>query len=194
MSPGISLSAISLSYNGGKDCLILLILLLSLLSNHPNLPNLLPAIYIPPRHPFLAVEVFVASSAEEYHLTLARYSQTSMRDAFADYLRENTAVKAIFVGTRRTDPHGGKLGTFQPTDGGWPGFMRVHPVIEWKYGNVWAVSLFLPRPRASILSSILFIWRVCARNIPLKPRQKVLTSYNRSQKKAPPSGLTRRAC
>lgn len=91
-----------------------------------------------------------------------------MRDAFSDYLRENTAVKAIFVGTRRTDPHGGKLGAFQPTDGGWPSFMRVHPVIEWKYGDVWAVSLPTP-PHAPFLSSIFFIWRVCARNIPLNP-------------------------
>lgn len=64
-----------------------------------------------------------------------------MRDAFAEYLKKNVTVEAILVGTRRTDPHGGKLGSFQPTDGGWPAFMRVHPVIEWKYGEVWAVSL-----------------------------------------------------
>lgn len=82
-----------------------------------------------------------------------------MRDAFADYLRENTAVKAIFVGTRRTDPHGGKLGTFQPTDGGWPSFMRVHPVIEWKYGDVWAVSLLIPP--TGTLSLISFSFGVC---------------------------------
>lgn len=80
-----------------------------------------------------------------------------MRDAFADYLRENVAVKAIFVGTRRTDPHGGKLGTFQLTDGGWPSFMRVHPVIEWKYGNVWAVSLPTLTPR---ILSLLYLFRL----------------------------------
>lgn len=66
-----------------------------------------------------------------------------MREAFADYLAHNDRVEAIFVGTRRTDPHGGRLGSFQRTDGGWPGFMRVHPVIGWRYGEVWAVSLFL---------------------------------------------------
>lgn len=86
-----------------------------------------------------------------------------MRDAFADYLRENNAVKAILVGTRRTDPHGGKLGNFQPTDGGWPSFMRVHPVIEWKYGNVWAVSLSIP-PLYTCLS-ISFSLGVSACNI-----------------------------
>lgn len=65
-----------------------------------------------------------------------------MRAAFAEYLDHNKGVEAVFVGTRRTDPHGGKLDGFQRTDHGWPGFMRVHPVIEWRYGEVWAVSCF----------------------------------------------------
>ena len=63
-----------------------------------------------------------------------------MREAFSDYLGSNRSISAIFVGTRRTDPHGGQLSALQPTDGGWPAFMRVHPVIEWRYADIWAVS------------------------------------------------------
>lgn len=140
------LSAISISYNGGKDCLLLLVLLLSILHTHPALPPLLPAIYISPPFPFSAVDDFVESSSAAYHLALARYSQPTMREAFADYLAHNDRVEAIFVGTRRTDPHGGRLGSFQRTDGGWPGFMRVHPVIEWRYGEVWAFLRHLNIP------------------------------------------------
>ena len=44
-------------------------------------------------------------------------------------------MKAVFVGTRRTDPHGENLKHFDPTDAGWPAFMRVHPVIDWHYGT-----------------------------------------------------------
>ncbi|MCJ1451580.1 3'-phosphoadenosine 5'-phosphosulfate sulfotransferase [Mycoblastus sanguinarius] len=134
------LPALSLSYNGGKDCLVLLILYLSLLSTHPHLPttNKLESILIPPPHPFPLVDNFIASSSEHYHLNLARYSSPSMKDAFREYLGgKGSGVEAIFVGTRRTDPHGGKLGAFDPTDGGWPAFMRVHPVLEWRYGEVW---------------------------------------------------------
>ncbi|KAI4169594.1 MAG: hypothetical protein LQ346_008953, partial [Caloplaca aetnensis] len=67
-----------------------------------------------------------------------------MKEAFASYLAKHTEVEAIFVGTRRTDPHGGRLSKdgFDVTDGGWPRFMRVHPVIEWHYAEVWAVCLF----------------------------------------------------
>lgn len=63
-----------------------------------------------------------------------------MPEAFSDYLGSNRSICAIFVGTRRTDPHGGRLSALQPTDGGWPAFMRVHPVIEWRYADIWAVS------------------------------------------------------
>lgn len=72
-----------------------------------------------------------------------------MRGAFEKYLAEHDEVEAIFVGTRRTDPHGGKLSAngFDETDRGWPRFMRVNPVIEWHYAEVWAVSLPFPVSR-----------------------------------------------
>lgn len=63
-----------------------------------------------------------------------------MRDAFASYLQDKPGIKAIFVGTRRTDPHGEHLGFFDETDRGWPPFMRVHPVIDWHYAEIWAVG------------------------------------------------------
>ncbi|KAI4198031.1 MAG: hypothetical protein LQ350_005542 [Teloschistes chrysophthalmus] len=170
------LRTLSLSYNGGKDCLVLLILYLSLLSTHPDLPDRLPAIYIPPSHPFASVTDFTLRSAARYHLNLDLYSDESssssqftttststtpkgqddagregrggkgkgggsMKEAFTQYLSRNPDVDAIFVGTRRTDPHGGKLSPegFDMTDGGWPRFMRVHPVIEWHYREIWAL-------------------------------------------------------
>jgi len=140
-----SLSALSLSYNGGKDCLVLLILYLASLSRHPHLPPSLPAILIPPPHPFPSIDTFVAASSQKYHLSLSRYSSPSMSTAFRSYLSSSAGqpIKAIFVGTRRTDPHGGKLSAYDVTDRGWPEFMRVHPVLEWRYAEVWAFLRYL---------------------------------------------------
>ncbi|KAL8714326.1 MAG: hypothetical protein Q9220_001657 [cf. Caloplaca sp. 1 TL-2023] len=154
------LHTLSLSYNGGKDCLVLLILYLSLLSTHSSLPASLPAIYIPPSHPFASVTDFTVRSSKHYHLSLDIHSEEEgknkghggggggMKAAFASYLSKNTTIEAIFVGTRRTDPHGGKLSPsgFDVTDGGWPRFMRVHPVIEWRYAEVWAFLRHLKIP------------------------------------------------
>lgn len=63
-----------------------------------------------------------------------------MREALEAYLKERPRLKAVFVGTRRTDPHGAKLTHFDETDEGWPAFVRVHPVIDWHYAEIWAVS------------------------------------------------------
>jgi FAD synthetase len=135
---------LSFSYNGGKDCLVLLILYLVALHARSvktltRLPDKLQSVYIVSPHPFPEVEEFVQLSIDTYHLDLARYSK-SMRQAFEDYLQDKAQVKAIFVGTRRTDPHGATLKYFDPTDRGWPAFMRIHPVIDWHYAQVWTVS------------------------------------------------------
>ncbi|KAK6531199.1 hypothetical protein TWF281_008022 [Arthrobotrys megalospora] len=201
------LDHIALSFNGGKDCLVLLILLLAVLdeyftlgaqkptteftasevypntpeslvtaSTYPSLssstertdpslekenentppaqsnsngipngisngvptPHKIHTVYIHSSHPFAEVDEFVAQCVKSYHLDLLRYDEKGgMKHAFQVYLSQNPKVKAIFVGTRRTDPHGGNLKHFDLTDGGWPGFMRCHPVIDWCYGDVW---------------------------------------------------------
>ncbi|KAJ5488492.1 FAD synthase [Penicillium diatomitis] len=170
-------SELSISYNGGKDCLVMLILFLAGL--HPHLSatqsgpdsttpqsipattpststpstsdqsegssetiSEIPAIYALPPDPFDAVEDFVITSAQAYHLQVTKYTTappaTTMRSCFEDYLAGHPGIRAIFVGTRRTDPHGGKLTHFDQTDHGWPDFMRIHPVIDWHYAEIWA--------------------------------------------------------
>ncbi|KAL1969149.1 hypothetical protein VTN77DRAFT_403 [Rasamsonia byssochlamydoides] len=151
-----SLRELSLSYNGGKDCLVLLILFLA--SLHPLHDDqgitTIPAIYALPPHPFASVEDFVRSSSRQYHLSLTRYTtdppRTTLRSAFESYLSLNPSIKAIFVGTRRTDPHGAKLTHFDRTDHGWPDFVRIHPVIDWHYAEIWAFIRHLGIPYCSL--------------------------------------------
>ncbi|KAJ0163492.1 FAD synthase [Colletotrichum tanaceti] len=148
--------------------LVLLIMLLACLarrypspskSSQPNdsngttsFPDKFQAVYIVSKHPFAEVDDFVEATSSQYHLDVKRYLM-SMKQGLGAYLEDRPNVKAIFVGTRRTDPHGEKLTHFDPTDSGWPDFMRVHPVIDWHYGKplaapfplcwateIWAVS------------------------------------------------------
>ncbi|KAH8905620.1 putative FAD synthetase [Coniochaeta sp. PMI_546] len=163
---------ISLSYNGGKDCLVLLVLIMACLAG-PTIPSTstngfakggksygstghsipspatLQAIYIAPHDPFPEVEDFVETSTLQYHLDLRRYS-VPMRSALEAYLHDRPAVKAIFMGTRRTDPHCEFLTHFSPTDKDWPQFMRVNPVIDWHYVEIWAFIRHLEIPFCSL--------------------------------------------
>lgn len=190
-----SFETLSLSYNGGKDCLVLLILYLSTLHTYytqpsgrrkapSEFPTTIPSIYAKPPDPFPSVSKFVESSSRQYHLDLVHIStnpgprptpkdkshsdppaavqsplsanaakKVTFRDAFALYLASHPTVKAIFVGTRRTDPHGGHLTHFDPTDGNWPKFMRIHPVIDWRLSEIWCLlrSPYLRDPDGSAL-------------------------------------------
>lgn len=138
----ISLDELSISYNGGKDCLVLLILFLAVLPSRPNkISAKIQGVYIVSRFPFIEIDTFVNESSEAYGLDLKRYTKP-MKLAFGEYLEEKPNVKAIFVGTRRTDPHGANLTFFDRTDHGWPDFVRIHPVIDWHYAEIWTVSVW----------------------------------------------------
>lgn len=103
-------------------------------SSSPHVPEKFQAVYIVSPHPFSEIDDFVVSSSAEYQLDVTRY-ELGMKQGLEAYLADRPDIKAIFVGTRRTDPHGEKLTHFDPTDGGWPDFMRIHPVIDWHYGT-----------------------------------------------------------
>lgn len=105
-------------------------------------PPPISAIYAQPPDPFPAVDSFVSSSAATYNLAVTRLStappNSSLRSAFATYLASHPRIRAIFVGTRKSDPYGASLQPFQPTDSGWPDFMRIHPILDWQYSEIWA--------------------------------------------------------
>lgn len=94
------------------------------------------SVYVASEKAFDDVDSFVDNSCAEYGLKQIRLSEP-MKAAFEFFLDSNPSVKAIIVGIRRSDPYGQELKPFDPTDSGWPAFIRVHPVLEWNYVNIW---------------------------------------------------------
>jgi hypothetical protein len=50
---------------------------------------------------------------------------------------QRSKIAAILLGTRRGDPNAGGQDHFCPSSRGWPPFLRVNPVLDWAYGDVW---------------------------------------------------------
>ena len=52
-------------------------------------------------------------------------------------LTKEGGVKAIIMGNRRTDPYSDDLKPLSQSSPNWPQFMRVFPVLDWTYSDIW---------------------------------------------------------
>jgi FAD synthetase len=91
-----------------------------------------------------------------------------MKKALEAYKNKFPHVKGILIGSRKTDPYcgmfhmlhrianrvsdrlTGKLGFRNPTDQGWPEFMRINPIINWSFSDVWTFLRKLDVPYCSL--------------------------------------------
>ena len=164
--------SVSISFNGGKDCTVLLHLFAAALGHRLSPGESVkpvPAVYIPVPSPFPVLEEFITDAAKQYNLDLyiacgrpdqsesgaARSSKkgkggNDMKEALEAYKNRFPHIEGILVGTRRTDPHGAKLSFRTMTDKGWPQFDRINPIINWSYGDVWAFLRRLNVPYCSL--------------------------------------------
>ena len=80
-------------------------------------PLSLKSVYITCTSPFDAVEEFVSETKDIYNLDLFRTlpGGVPMKEALSMYQQADPDVKAILVGTRRDDPHGGVCSTLDAT-------------------------------------------------------------------------------
>ncbi|WBW74898.1 FAD synthetase Nad1 [Schizosaccharomyces osmophilus] len=139
-------SRIAMSFNGGKDCLMLLLLCIYCLREKygPSLAKQklseIPFVFVRPKDEFHEMDEFVQNCQDLYGLNIIRIS-LPMKDAFTLFLKDNPNIEAILIGIRRLDPHGMNRIAFEMTDKGWPKFMRVQPILDWTYSEVWDLLL-----------------------------------------------------
>ncbi len=55
--------------------------------------------------------------------------QGAMKSELGRLREDRPEIKAVIMGTRATDPYSKNLQAFSPTDGDWPSFMRVNPIL-----------------------------------------------------------------
>ena len=120
------------AFNGGKDCTAILHLVLE------QRPTFKVLFIVPdPSEEFPEVLDFVKETVEEFGLHLIEIVGKPVKEALAELKTTHPEIGFIFMGTRRTDPYAAHLDHRAPTDQGWPQFIRVNPILDWSYADVW---------------------------------------------------------
>ncbi|KAG9441680.1 hypothetical protein H6P81_017534 [Aristolochia fimbriata] len=143
---------VAFSFNGGKDSTVLLHLLRAGYFLHkektktcngiqmnykPGCP--IRTIYFESPSAFPEINSFTYETANTYNLPL-EIIRLDFKGGLEALLNEKP-IKAIFLGTRIGDPNAVGQEQFSPSSPGWPPFMRVNPILDWSYRDVWAFLL-----------------------------------------------------
>lgn len=138
-----------LNFNGGKDCTVLLHLVTGIWQHKFKRNPTVHVVYFKNRDPFPEIEEFIQKTAERYkfHLTTVL---GPIKESLSTLLDEHPKWEAGLLGTRRTDPHAENLVYFQMTDEGWPKVMRINPLLDWSYNDVWTFLRLLHVPYCSL--------------------------------------------
>ncbi|KAG4068851.1 hypothetical protein HA402_004999 [Bradysia odoriphaga] len=132
---------IFLSFNGGKDCTVLLHMVYDVWLQRKEQAELqyaaLLCIYLQPAEPFEEIESFVKDCSEKYFPIAVKLGIGTKQDALFAICDDYPELKAVFMGSRRTDPYCQQLKDFEMTTKGWPELMRINPLLDWTCDDIW---------------------------------------------------------
>ncbi|KAM7526164.1 hypothetical protein LguiA_016066 [Lonicera macranthoides] len=147
-----SIEEVAFSFNGGKDSTVLLHLLRAGYYLHKveqsdangdltdcELTFPIRTIYFESPSAFPEINSFTYEMASTYGVQMD-IIRLDFKSGLENLLKAKP-IRAIFLGVRIGDPTAVGQEQFSPSSPGWPAFMRVNPILDWSYRDVWAFLL-----------------------------------------------------
>lgn len=147
-------AGLALSLNGGKDSTVLLHLIRAALSIRKHGGQQIDGLegivtfFFDKADDFPDVVQFTKDTDLQYSLKMKIYT-SDFFSGLNDLLKE-VPVQGIFLGTRSGDPNAGDQQIFSPSSVGWPIFMRINPIMEWSYHDIWEFLILCKVPYCSL--------------------------------------------
>lgn len=148
------LEKMCISFNGGKDCSVVLHIVihtLKSLTKSKDCKTRLIAFYSLLPNYFEEEFEFVNSMVKLYNLELLIFKEPDLKRSLEKLKEDRPELEGIFIGSRKDDlPSCTNLKFFDPTDQGWPKFIRINPILNWTYQQVWDVIRDLSIPYCNL--------------------------------------------
>ncbi len=136
------------SLNSGKDntaCFFMTAAVLYKRSNYKGKDFELKCVYFEEEDPFDECDEYMDFIKRNFKVNLVVLKNTESL-AKSKFMKQEMrkvvgqmGMKAIIMGSRRTDPYCGQLTHIcrSSVDDGWPEFMRVIPILDWDFKEIW---------------------------------------------------------
>mmetsp|Transcript_987 Transcript_987/g.1542 ORF Transcript_987/g.1542 Transcript_987/m.1542 type:complete len:247 (-) Transcript_987:82-822(-) len=144
-----SFSSIALSFNGGKDSVVMLYIIYCVLKSRDQTFDSLVLFRFIESDPFDEMEVYLEEMQSKFSFKLISIPSSSFKSGLS-ILKDRYSIDAVFVGVRFMDPYGSSLSPFSPTTSGWPSMIRIHPVLYLSYSEIWRLLRFFDIPYCSL--------------------------------------------
>lgn len=143
------LEHVAVSFNGGKDCTVLLHLF-RMAAERSGHQGLIRVAHVDSSGAFPEIRDFIAATCREDSLIkLYEYKGCTLKEGFERFIEE-APIKGVLIGLRRTDPYGAHAVPLAVTDNGWPAFLRIHPILDWTFSDIWEFLLSRGMPYCSL--------------------------------------------
>ncbi|CAD8084755.1 unnamed protein product [Paramecium sonneborni] len=122
---------IKICFNGGKDATVVLYLAKMALEKL-QISTQIECIYFKEKEPFPEIIEFMELQQKALNLNILE-----CKECVKQSLKQQVQLQAVIMGTRRSDPHGKNLNLISITDNNYPSLLRINPILEWNYSQIW---------------------------------------------------------
>ena len=133
---------IAIFFNVGKDNSVVFSLIYYYIKK--NLKKRMPLfVYFKTKYHIPQVEEYIDFMVSRYDLKFICYKCNNLKNGLKLFKSHYPHINCIFMGNRKTDPYSDKLKYFSSTTEGWPYYIRVNPILDWSYKQVWKYIIVL---------------------------------------------------